>query len=68
MNIPIYAEYGNASIYYRNEVIMFKSGQIVSQSGIYKCTNCHNEVTCVKGERFPPCCASAGFVLVRATR
>lgn len=47
---------------------MYKSGQIVPQSGIYKCTNCNNEVTCVKGEPFPPCCANAGFVLVRATR
>ncbi len=50
----------------------FTSGQIVPESGIYKCTNsrCGNEVTCVKGERFPPCakCGGSNFVLVRKTR
>ncbi len=35
---------------------MPKSGEIVQQSGIYKCSIFKNEVTCVKGEPFPPCC------------
>lgn len=47
---------------------MAKSGEIVPQSGIYKCSVCKNEVTCVKGERFPPCCQGATFILVRATK
>ena len=47
---------------------MSKSGEIVEISGIYKCSVCNNEVTCVKGERFPPCCKGATFKLVRATR
>ncbi|MBS5038441.1 MAG: hypothetical protein KHZ27_08520 [Fusobacterium sp.] len=47
---------------------MYKSGMIVQQSGIYKCSKCKNEVTCVKGERFPPCCKEATFILVRATK
>lgn len=34
---------------------MLKSGQKVERSGIYKCTKCGNEVTCVKGGPFPPC-------------
>ena len=48
----------------------YTSGEIVPQSGIYKCTNCGNEITCVKGERFPPCaqCNGSQFVLVRATQ
>jgi hypothetical protein len=47
---------------------MYKSGQKVPQSGIYRCVRCNNEVTCVKGEPFPPCCAGSYFILVRATR
>lgn len=47
---------------------MAKSGEIVQQSGIYKCSVCGNEVTCVEGEPFPPCCAGATFILVRATK
>lgn len=47
---------------------MAKSGEIVQQSGIYQCSKCKNEVTCVKGEPFPPCCAGNTFTLVRATR
>jgi len=48
----------------------YTSGQIVATSGIYKCTKCGNEITCVKGEPFPPCskCNGSSFVLVRATR
>ena len=46
----------------------YKSGEKVQQSGIYKCSKCKNEVTCVKGEPFPPCCAGNYFTLVRATR
>ncbi|MEK4167478.1 hypothetical protein NST18_13590 [Anoxybacillus sp. FSL W8-0104] len=49
-----------------------RTGGIVEQSGIYKCTNtsCGNEITCVKGERVPPCrkCGNTEFRLVRATR
>ncbi|WP_099830444.1 hypothetical protein [Mesotoga sp. Brook.08.105.5.1] len=46
------------------------TGQKVEVSGIYKCTNCGNEVTCVKGERFPPCskCHKTNFTLVRRTK
>jgi len=42
------------------------TGQIVPQSGIYKCNNCGNEITCVKGERVPPCrsCSGTSFKLV----
>ncbi|WP_160670678.1 zinc ribbon-containing protein [Clostridium sp. C8-1-8] len=49
---------------------MPRSGQKVEQSGIYKCTSCGNEVTCVKGEPFPPCakCNNSEFRLVRATK
>lgn len=47
---------------------MNKSGQKVQVSGIYKCSKCKNEVTCVKGEPFPPCCAGNHFILVRATK
>jgi len=48
---------------------MARSGEIVEVSGIYKCTSCGNEVTCVKGERFPPCskCHGSTFILVRQT-
>lgn len=46
----------------------YKSGQTVPQSGIYKCSICKNEVTCVKGEPFPPCHAGNEFTLVRATK
>jgi DNA-directed RNA polymerase subunit RPC12/RpoP len=50
--------------------IMITTGSIVQQSGIYKCTKCSNEITCVKGERVPPCrkCSNTSFRLVRATR
>ncbi len=46
------------------------TGGKVEQSGIYKCTRCSNEITCVKGETVPPCrkCNNTTFVLVRATR
>ncbi|MET3696889.1 zinc ribbon family protein [Bacillus oleivorans] len=46
------------------------TGSIVQQSGIYKCTSCGNEITCVKGERAPPCakCSGTTFKLVRATK
>jgi DNA-directed RNA polymerase subunit RPC12/RpoP len=49
---------------------MIKTGSIVQQSGIYKCTKCGNEITCVKGERVPPCgkCFNTTFSLVRATK
>jgi DNA-directed RNA polymerase subunit RPC12/RpoP len=49
---------------------MARTGEIVEQSGIYACTNCGNEITSVKGERFPPCarCRNTTFRLVRATR
>ncbi|MBU0481756.1 MAG: zinc ribbon-containing protein [Proteobacteria bacterium] len=50
--------------------IMPTTGQIVEKSGIYACTKCGNEITSVKGERFPPCaqCRGTNFRLVRATR
>lgn len=41
------------------------SGETVKVSGIYKCSVCGNEVTCVKGEPFPPCCKGSNFILVR---
>lgn len=46
------------------------TGGKVAQSGIYKCTDCGNEITCVKAERVPPCrqCNNTQFRLVRATR
>lgn len=49
--------------------VTITTGGTVPQSGIYKCNNCGNEITCVKGERVPPCrnCGSATFTLVRAT-
>jgi len=47
-----------------------KTGTTVQQSGIYKCTKCGNEITCVKGETVPPCgkCSNTEFTLVRATK
>lgn len=47
---------------------MYKSGEKVPESGIYKCSKCKNEVTCVKGEPFPPCCKDNYFILVRKTK
>lgn len=50
----------------------YKPGQVVPNSGIYKVTHdAHtqpHEVTCVKGEPFPPCnsCQHPKFVLVKA--
>ena len=46
------------------------TGNSVQQSGIYRCTCCRNEITCVKGDRVPPCvrCNNTSFVLVRPTR
>ena len=49
----------------------FKPGEIVPDSGIYKCTKCGNEITCVEGDRFPPCaneCKHPEYKLVRKTR
>ncbi|MBM4395606.1 MAG: hypothetical protein FJ087_07945 [Deltaproteobacteria bacterium] len=46
-------------------------GETVPESGIYKCIWCGNEVTCVKGEVFPPCarkCTHVQYIMVRATR
>jgi hypothetical protein len=34
---------------------MNKPGSTVPRSGIYFCIICNHEVTCVKGEPFPPC-------------
>lgn len=46
------------------------TGNTVQQSGIYKCSDCKNEITCVKGDRCPPCvnCGNTKFILVRATK
>ena len=46
------------------------TGTIVQNSGIYKCTKCKNEITCVKGDRVPPCvvCNNTVFSLVRKTK
>ena len=46
------------------------TGSTVQKSGIYKCTSCRNEITCVKGDRTPPCrsCNNTSFKLVRAAR
>jgi hypothetical protein len=49
----------------------YSPGDIVPESGIYKCNTCGNEVTCVQGERFPPCangCRHPQYSLVRRTR
>ena len=43
------------------------SGEIVQDSGIYMCDKCENEVTCVEGEPFPPCCEGVNYILVRKT-
>ncbi len=48
----------------------YKPGNAVPASGIYRCTGCGSEVTCVKGEPFPPCphgCKNAEYYLVRET-
>lgn len=39
------------------------TGENVSKKGVYKCTNCGNEVTCEQGERCPPCgrCSNTSF-------
>lgn len=46
------------------------TGYTISASGIYKCKNCGNEITCVKGDRCPPCrnCGNTSFKLIRPTR
>ena len=46
------------------------TGSTVQVSGIYKCSNCKNEITCVKGDRCPPCvnCKNTTFILVRAAK
>lgn len=46
------------------------TGRPVTVSGIYKCTKCRNEITCVKGNRCPPCisCNHTTFVLVREAK
>ncbi len=46
------------------------TGSTVQLSGIYRCTKCKNEITCVKGDRCPPCvkCSNTAFVLVRAAK
>lgn len=51
----------------------YKTGETVTSSGIYKVVHdkhtTEHEVTCVYGEKFPPCrsCGSkARFVLVKA--
>ena len=47
-----------------------ETGEIVPDSGIYKCKKCGNEITSVKGEKVPPCakCNNITFILVRKTR
>lgn len=54
-------------------VMEYKSGQTVPQSGIYGMYNAQNkkcnEVTCVKGELFPPTPSpDMHYKLVRATK
>jgi hypothetical protein len=51
----------------------YKPGSVVPESGIYKVTHDPkhagvHEVTCVAGDKFPPCkgCDHPRFVLVRA--
>ena len=46
------------------------TGTTVQTSGIYKCKKCGNEITCVKGDRCPPCvnCNNTTFALVRAAK
>ena len=50
--------------------IFMKTGETVQQSGIYKCTKCGNEITCVLGNTVPPCskCNNTAFTLVRASK
>lgn len=52
-----------------NKKTKYTTGQIVPISGIYECTNCDNEITCVKGNKFPPCsaCDNTEFILIRET-
>ena len=50
--------------------MLYRPGELVPASGIYRCIRCGNEVTCVKGEPFPPCasgCAHSEYEMVRAT-
>lgn len=51
----------------KEENHMPTSGEIVKISGIYECNKCHNQVTCVKGEPFPPCCPGVNYKLVVET-
>ena len=46
------------------------TGKKVPKSGIYECIICRNQVTCVKGDRCPPCrhCNGTFFTLVQATK
>lgn len=46
------------------------TGSTVQISGIYKCLNCRNEITSVKGDKCPPCknCNNTTFVLTRAAK
>jgi DNA-directed RNA polymerase subunit RPC12/RpoP len=48
---------------------MSKTGEVVQDSGTYKCIRCGNEITAVKGEVFPPCkqCRGTDFVLSKKT-
>lgn len=50
--------------------VTITTGSTVQTSGIYKCTCCNNEITCVKGDRVPPCknCNNTSFKLVRASK
>ena len=45
--------------------ITVRSGETIEVSGLYACTECDFEVTCVKGEPAPPCaiCDNSEFVL-----
>jgi len=54
----------------RGDIMTYKTGQIVQKSGIYRCIKDGKEITCVKGEPFPPCaiCHGTEFTLVRETR
>jgi hypothetical protein len=54
---------------------VFKPGQDVPRSGIYKVIHDpthsqEHEVTCIFGKRFPPCrgCTHPRFVLIRAAQ
>lgn len=50
--------------------IELKTGATVELSGIYKCLSCKNEITCVKGDKCPPCrkCNNTEFKLIRAAK